>query len=184
MTLPVWPTVRQLLSPSSLFEKYGTASLAELQLELWWWGSAFLSIFWNEDTSVSAYYNRVHALWSRSPILGVTGLQLLLLLTIGVNSSTQPVKPVVLSRCEWGYVRVTDINLLSDWVGIRFVSKRCWIRVCIQDFPIAISLGRVSFVTSSEKLIHTVNQQRPEKCGHGAVSFPAREVRHGRAPCP
>ena len=68
----------------------------------------------------------------------------------GVNSSTQPVKPVVLPRCEWGYVRVTGINLLSDWVAIRFVSKRCWIRVWIQDFPIAISPGRVSFVTSSE----------------------------------
>jgi len=101
----------------------------------------------------------------------------------GVNSSTQPVKPGVLSRCEWGYVRVTDINLLSDWVGIRFVSRRCWIRVWIRDFPIAISRGWVSFVTSSEKLIHTVNQQRPEKYGHGAVSCPARGLRHGRAPC-
>jgi hypothetical protein len=102
----------------------------------------------------------------------------------GVNSSTQPVKPVVLPRCEWGYVRVTGINLLSDWVAIRFVSKRCWIRVWIQYFLIAISPGRVSFVTSSEKLIHTVNQQRPEKYGYGAVSCPARGLRHGRAPCP
>ena len=81
----------------------------------------------------------------------------------GVNSWTQPVKPVVLPRCEWGCVRVTDINLLSDWAGIRFVSKRCWIRVCIQDFPIAMGLGRVSFVTASEKLIHTANQQRLEE---------------------
>jgi len=102
----------------------------------------------------------------------------------GVNSSTQPVKPVVIPRCEWGYVRVTDINLLSDWVGIRFVSRRCWIRVWIQDFPIAMGPGRVSFVTASEKLIDTVNQQRPEKYGHGAVSCPARGLRHGRAPCP
>ena len=32
-----------------------------------------------------------------------------------------------------------------------------------------------------KKLIDTVNQQRPEKYGHGAVSFPARGLRHGRA---
>jgi hypothetical protein len=38
--------------------------------------------------------------------------ELLLLLTMSINSSTQPVKPVVLPRCESGYVRVTDINLL------------------------------------------------------------------------
>jgi hypothetical protein len=33
----------------------------------------------------------------------------------------------------------------------------------MQVFPIAISLERVSFVTASEKLIHTVNQQRFEE---------------------
>ncbi|MEG4629326.1 hypothetical protein QUB56_06675 [Microcoleus sp. AR_TQ3_B6] len=59
-----------------------------------------MSIFWHLDTSVSAYDNRAEALRARSPILRVTRLQLLLLLMMSVNSSTQPVKPVVLSGCE------------------------------------------------------------------------------------